>query len=48
MGKDKRNLEDLKKDLKSLKKEEMTKIVGGRKGKSKNQWNDGCGGITPQ
>lgn len=49
MGKDKKNLEDLKKDLKTLNKEEMTKIVGGRNGKSnKSQWNDSCGGILPQ
>jgi len=48
MGKDKKNLEDLKKDLKTLNKEEMSKIVGGRKGKSNDQWNDSCGGILPQ
>ena len=47
MGKDKKNIDDLKKDLKTLKKEEMVKITGGKKGKDKSS-NNGCGGILPQ
>ena len=47
MGKSKKNLEDLKKekDLKTLKKNDMNKIIGGKKNK---KWNNGCGGIVPQ
>ena len=45
MGKAKKNLDDLKKDLKALKKNDMKKIIGGKK---KNKWNNGCGGILPQ
>ncbi len=47
MGRSKKNLDDIKKDIKSIKKEDMKKIVGGKKGKKKN-WNNGCGGIVPQ
>jgi hypothetical protein len=47
MGKSKKNLDELKKDLKTIKKNDMDKIVGGKKGKNKN-WNNGCGGIVPQ
>lgn len=47
MGKPKKSLEDLKKDLKTLKKGDMNKITGGKKDK-KNKWNNGCGGIVPQ
>jgi hypothetical protein len=51
MGKSKKNLDDLKKDLgkkdiKPIKKDDQDKLVGG-KGKNKN-WNSGCGGIVPQ
>ena len=46
MGKSKKNLDDLKKDLKSLKKTDLKKIIGGRRKKKK--WNNGCGGIPPQ
>ncbi|AEE52373.1 MAG TPA: hypothetical protein PLC89_02745 [Haliscomenobacter sp.] len=49
MGKpkdEKKNLDDLKKDLKTVKKEDMKKITGGKKD-GKN-WNNGCGGIIPQ
>jgi hypothetical protein len=46
MGRSKKNLDDIKKEIKSIKKEDMKKIVGG-KGKKKN-WNKGCGGIVPQ
>ena len=47
MGKSKKNLEDLKKDLKTIEKKDMKKIVGG---KNKNKWNNGsgCSGIIPQ
>ena len=46
MGKSK-NLDDLKKnqDLKTVRKGDMKKIRGGKKGKN---WNDGCGRIIPQ
>ena len=47
MGKSKKNLDDLKKDLKTIKKNDMNKIVGGKKSKNK-KWNNGCGGIVPQ
>lgn len=46
MGKPKKNLKDLKKDLKTIKKDDMNKITGGKKKKKK--WNNGCGGIVPQ
>ncbi len=46
MGKAKKNLDDLKKDLKELKKADMQKITGGKKKKKK--WGFGCGGILPQ
>ena len=45
MRKSKKKLDDLKKDLKTLKKKDMKKIVGGKK---KNKWNSGLGGIVPQ
>ena len=35
------------KDLPQLDKDEMEKIVGGKKNKD-DSWNNGCGGITPQ
>jgi hypothetical protein len=47
MGKPKKNLKDLKKDLKTIKKDDMNKITGG-KNKKKKKWNNGCGGILPQ
>lgn len=47
MGRSKKNLDDIKKEIKSIKKEDMKKIVGGKKGKKKS-WNKGCGGIVPQ
>lgn len=34
-------------DLPTLDKDEMDKIVGGKKSKD-DSWNNGCGGITPQ
>ena len=46
MGKAKKNLDDLKKELKAIKKIELKKIIGGKKKKKK--WNNGCGGILPQ
>ncbi len=48
MGKPKKNLDDLKKDLKTLKKKDMKKIVGGKDDKKKKKWNNGLGGIVPQ
>jgi hypothetical protein len=46
MGKSKKNLDDIKKDIKTIKKDDQKKLIGG-KGKNKN-WNNGCGGIVPQ
>ncbi len=48
MGKSKKKLDDLKKDLKTLKKKDMKKIVGGKNDKKKKNWNNGLGGIVPQ
>ena len=48
MGKPKKSLEDLKKDLTPIKKGDMNKITGGKNDKKKNKWNSGCGGILPQ
>lgn len=48
MGKSKKSLEDLKKDLKTLRKNDMKKIVGGKNDKNKKKFNNGCGGIVPQ
>lgn len=47
MGKNKKNLKDLEKskDLKTLGKVEMKKIVGGKK---RNKGSNGCGNFTPQ
>ena len=38
MGKSKKNLDQLKKDLKTLKKVDMNKIVGGKNDKKKKKW----------
>jgi bacteriocin-like protein len=47
MGKsNKKDLKDLKKDLKTLQEKDMKKIVGGKDKKKK--WDSGCGGIVPQ
>lgn len=46
MGKAKKNLDDLKKDLKEVKKSDMKNIIGGKK--KKRKWTFGCGGILPQ
>ena len=46
MGKAKKNLDDLKKEFKELKKGDLKKIIGGKKKKKK--FNNGCGGILPQ
>lgn len=43
-----KKLEDLKKDLKTLQKKDMKKIVGGKNDKKKNKFNNGLGGIVPQ
>jgi len=49
MGKSKKRLDDLKKDLKELKKEEMKNIVGGRDKKNRwKRWLNICGNILPQ
>ncbi|MCB0568777.1 MAG: hypothetical protein KDC66_03390 [Phaeodactylibacter sp.] len=48
MGKSKKNLDDLKKDIKTIKKDDQNKIVGGKKGDKNKNWNNGCGGIVPQ
>ena len=49
MGKSKKQLDDLKKDLKELKKEEMKNMVGGRDTKNKwKRWLNICGNILPQ
>lgn len=50
MGKDKKNLNDLKKekDLKPIPKGDMNKITGGKNDKNKKKHNNGCGGILPQ
>ena len=50
MGKDKKNLNDLKKekDLKPIPKGDMSKITGGKNDKDKKKHNNGCGGILPQ
>jgi len=47
MGKPKKKIDKLQKDVKPLKKEDMKKIVGGKKGKN-DKWKNGCGGILPQ
>lgn len=52
MGKDKKSLNDLKDDLKTLDKKDQEKVRGGSsdkdKDKEKNKWNSGLGGIVPQ
>lgn len=48
MGKSKKNLDQLKNDLKTLKKVDMNKIVGGKNDNKKKKWNNSCGGILPQ
>jgi hypothetical protein len=49
MGKKKVNLDELKKNLKTVNKNKMKHIFGGRKrNKSSKNWSDGCGGKIPQ
>ena len=50
MGKSKsKNLGNLKKNLKTIDKGEMLKIIGGKNDKKQaNKWNSHCGGILPQ
>ncbi len=52
MGKDKKTLDDLKDDLKTINKNDQEKVRGGSsdkdKDKEKNKWNSGLGGIVPQ
>ncbi|WP_170254682.1 hypothetical protein [Phaeodactylibacter luteus] len=45
MGKSKKNLADLKKEIKTIKKSDQNKIVGG---KGKKNYNNGCSDIVPQ
>lgn len=47
MGKSKKSLSELQKDLQTIKSIDMAKIFGGKLVK-KNKWNNGLGGITPQ
>jgi len=46
MGKKKR-LMDVKRDLQTIKKRNLGKLIGGRKTKRSSRWNT-CGGIVPQ
>jgi hypothetical protein len=46
MGK-KKKLMDVKRDLQIIKKNNLGKLIGGRKTKRGNRWNT-CGGIVPQ
>jgi hypothetical protein len=50
MGKDKKTLDELKADLKTLNKSDQDKVRGGSsdKAKERNKWNSGLGGIVPQ
>ena len=50
MGKSKsKNLGNLKKNLKTIDKGEMLKIIGGKNDKKQaNKWKSHCGGILPQ
>lgn len=48
MGKKKKKLDELKADMKTLKKGDMKKIVGGKNDKKKKTWGDILGGIIPQ
>jgi hypothetical protein len=50
MGKSKTtSLGDLKKNLKTIDKGDMLKIIGGKNDTKKaSKWNSSCGGILPQ
>ncbi len=52
MGKDKKSLDELKDEIKTINKSEQDKVRGGSsdkdKEKEKNKWNSGLGGIVPQ
>ncbi len=52
MGKDKKSLDELKKEIKTIDKKDQEKVRGGssdkEKDKEKNKWNSGLGGIVPQ
>jgi hypothetical protein len=49
MGKRKKSLDELRKDLRELKKDEMKNIVGGQEKKRKwKRWLNICGSILPQ
>jgi hypothetical protein len=46
MAKEKKSIEDLKKNQKPLDKKDMKKVTGGKR---KRRWGGrGCGGIVPQ
>lgn len=46
MGK-KKKLMDVKRDLQTIKKNNLGKLIGGRKTKGGSRWNT-CGGLVPQ
>ena len=48
MGKKEKNLDELTKSLKTVKKKDMKNIRGGKRPNKGKNWNDGCGGIIPQ
>lgn len=48
MGKSKKNISELQKDLQVLKIADMAHILGGGTHTKKNKWNNGLGGYTPQ
>ena len=48
MGRNKKKIKDLQKNIKTMDKVDMKKIIGGKKGKRGKFWNGGCGGILPQ
>ena len=49
MGKSKKSIDELKKDLREIKKDEMKNIMGGSEKKNKwKRWLNICGNILPQ
>lgn len=52
MGKDKKTLDELKDDLKTINKRDQEKVRGGssdkEKDKDKRKWDSSLGGIVPQ
>lgn len=47
MGKPKKSLSELEKDIQVLKTADMANILGGNSVIKKSKWNNGLGGITP-